>query len=422
MTPLVYIYEDQLRELISSSQPDPISGVSFEWRDEDVYHIFTKQPQVAPTGYPSFAFFKICSSITDFEEAESSFQEISEIFFNEDSILQKNIIGIFLFLSSDRLEKKAFIKNTGGITVCELRYIPSKSDLYSRSKGLLETGKLESKTVLIIGLGSFGSQISVELAKAGIGNYDIVDFDRVELSNISRHICGVNELGRLKTKAVKDAILVKNPYASVKTHEVDINLNLEKLRNLILKADLILCLTDNNRSRFNVNEIAYNLNKTVIYGRAITRAEGGDIFIAKGNTGSCYCCLINEDGGVKFGGEEEISSIKQADSSLPAYTTRKDKEAAVQVGLSSDIQPICNMIVKLALVELSKGLNTGISSLEQELTYDYYFWANRREKNYLTFQPFNNSKLQPTILKWFGVKVPSNPDCFICQSNNNIIK
>src|SRR5690606_28414043 len=143
----------------------------------------------------------------------------------------------------------------------------------------------------------------------------------------------------------------------------------------------------------------HSLNKTVVYGRAITRAEGGDIFVLRGNSSPCYCCLINENGGVKFGGEEEISSLKQADSNLPAYTSQQDKEAAVQVGLSSDIQPICNMIVKLTLVELSKGITAGISSLEQELTYDYYFWANRREKNYSNFQPFNNSKLQPTILK-----------------------
>jgi hypothetical protein len=375
MTPLVFIYEDQLRELISSSETKPISAVSFEWKGEDVYHIFTKQPQVAPTGYPSFAFFKICSSQTEFDDFDANFPQVAELFFNENSILNKNVIGIFLFLDADRLQKKVFRKTVDGITTCDLKYVPSKSELYSRSKGLLEIGALESKTVLVIGLGSFGSQISVELAKAGIGNYDLVDFDRVELSNISRHICGVNELGRLKTKAVRDAILVKNPYANVRTFEIDINVELNTLKELISKADIVLCLTDNNRSRFNVNEIAYGLDRTVIFGRAITRAEGGDIF-------------------------------------------QQDKEAAVQVGLSSDIQPICNMIVKITLLELSKGLNTGLTALEHELTYDYYFWANRREKNYLNFQPFNNSKLQPTILKWFGVKVPSNPDCFICQSNN----
>jgi len=418
MNPMVYIYEDQIRELISCNERIPINAISFEWKGEDVYHIYTKQPQVSPTGYPSFAFFKICSFQNEFDQAESNFLKEAEFYFNENSILHKNVIGIFLFLNASKLEKKAFRKTVEGISTCELKYVPAKSELYSRSKGLLETSSLESKTVLIIGLGSFGSQISVELAKAGIGNYDLVDFDRIELSNISRHTSGVNELGRLKTKAVRDAILVKNPYANVRTHEIDINTEINQLKKLILKCDIVLCMTDNNRSRFNVNELAYNYNKTVIYSRAITRAEGGDIFILKGNTSPCYCCLINENGGIKFGGEEEISSLKQADRSLPVYTSQQDKEAAVQVGLSSDIQPICNMTVKLTLIELSKGIDNGITSLEHELNYDYYFWANRREKNYLNFHPFNNSKLQPTILKWFGVKVPTNPECFICQSNH----
>lgn len=418
MTPLVYIYEDQIRELISSNQPNPIGAISFEWKGEDVFHIFSKQPKVAPTGYPSYAFFKICSSQEEFNDADLNFSQVADLYINENSILYKNVIGIFLFSNADIFEKKAFRRTVEGVSSCNLEFVPAKSELYSRSKGLLETRELESKKVLIIGLGSFGSQISVELAKAGIGNYDLVDFDRVELSNISRHICGVNELGRLKTKAVRDAILVKNPYANVRTHEIDINLDLNQLNVLILQSDIVLCLTDNNRSRFNVNDIAHSSNKTVIFGRAITRAEGGDIFVLRGNSSPCYCCLINENGGVKFGGEEEISTYKQADGNLPAYTSQQDKEAVVQVGLSSDIQPICNMIVKLTLVELSKGINTGIKSLEQELTYDYYFWANRREKNYLNFQPFNNSKLQPTILKWFGVKVPQNPECYVCNSNN----
>ena len=91
-----------------------------------------------------------------------------------------------------------------------MKYVPRKSELYTRSKGLLEVGALEAKKVLIVGLGSGGAPISVELAKAGVGHFILMDFDRIELHNIARHICGVNELGRLKVNAVKDAILLKN--------------------------------------------------------------------------------------------------------------------------------------------------------------------------------------------------------------------
>lgn len=419
MKPLVYVYEEQLRELIAASQTDIIRGVAFEWKGESVYHVHTKFPKVAPSGYPSIAFFKIEKDKEAFENCMSSFQAVADSVHNPDTGFYNSVLGVFIFLDKEKLYQCAYRKSETGIEECEVKYVPEKSELYSRSKGLIEVDILENKNVLIIGLGSFGSQIAVELAKAGIGNFTLVDFDRVELSNVSRHICGVNELGRLKTFAVRDAILVKNPFAKIETCEIDINENLELLKQLIQKTDIVICVTDNNRSRFNINEIAFGLNKPVIYGRAVTRAEGGDVFKLKGHASPCYACLVNESGQMKYGGDEEISSTKQATEALPTYTNKNEIDAVVQVGLSSDILPMCNMIVKLALVELSKGLNSGINSLESELTYDYYFWANRREKNYLNYQPFNNSKMQPTILKWFGVKIPTNPECFLCSTLQN---
>ena len=44
----------------------------------------------------------------------------------------------------------------------------------------------------------------------------LIDFDRLELSNVARHVCGVNDLGRYKTFAVRDSILQKNPQMIIK--------------------------------------------------------------------------------------------------------------------------------------------------------------------------------------------------------------
>ena len=63
----------------------------------------------------------------------------------------------------------------------------SVDDFYSRSAGLIENGALMKKRVLIIGLGSFGSVIAVDLAKAAVGNFALMDFDRLERHNIVRH-------------------------------------------------------------------------------------------------------------------------------------------------------------------------------------------------------------------------------------------
>jgi len=234
------------------------------------------------------------------------------------------------------------------------------------------------------------------------------------LSNIARHTCGINDLGRYKTHAIRDAILQKNPFANVSTFEININEYVDFLISKIKDVDIILCLTDENSSRSRLNSIAIEHKKKIIYGRAITRAEGGDVFrYIPDENKPCLACLIGN--GLFNFQQEEISSERQADRDLPAYTSADDRAAAVQVGLSSDILPICNMIVKLTLVELSKGLNSGLLSLEEDLTADYYIWANRRENKYKNLPKMEYKANQLSILRWYGVRVNKDENCIICN-------
>lgn len=292
--------------------------------------------------------------------------------------------------------------------------IPSEENLFSRSKGILEIGILKDKRVMIVGLGSFGSQIAIELAKAGVGNFALMDFDRVELHNLSRHTATVHDLGRLKTNVIEEAILGKNPYAKVEKFPVNINEDLPLLYEQVEKADLVICATDNNTSRFNLSKALVEKGKVGIFGRAITRAEGGDVFRYRPG-GPCYCCLVGE-GDLQ---EEEITDVASArrDGRIAAYVSPEDADAMVQVGLSSDIEPICNMMVKLSLLELSRGRDSGISSLENELTYDYYMWANRRERHFANWKPLPNAGGYPTILRWYGAKIEKEKDCPICSDS-----
>ena len=290
--------------------------------------------------------------------------------------------------------------------------IPSEENLFSRSKGILEVGILKNKRVMIVGLGSFGSQIAIELAKAGVGSFALMDFDRVELHNLSRHTATVHDLGRLKTNVIGEAILGKNPYAKVDKFPININEDLPLLYEEVEKADLVICATDNNTSRFNLSKALVEKQKIGIFGRAITRAEGGDVFRYRPG-GPCYCCLVGA-GNLQ---EEEISDVASArrDGRIAAYVSPEDAEAMVQVGLSSDIEPICNMMVKLSLVELSRGTESGITSLEEELIYDYYMWANRRERHYANWKPMPNAGGMPTILRWYGAKIEKEEHCPICS-------
>jgi len=399
MKPTIFLHEEQIRLLFEKNNKKAAKGLAYCMDNASVIHAFTKIPKVLPSGELINASFIILDSVEDLERSTTI-------------IVDETILTIFFALDNKILKAKAILIKNKNQQECFVKYIPEKSELYSRSKGLLETSHLENKTVGIVGLGSGGSPIAVELAKAGIGNFVLIDFDRIELSNVARHICGVNDLGRYKTYAVRDYILQKNPFASVKTLEIDVNEKAEECTKALAKVDIIIAASDNDKSRFLLNDIALKYKIPAIFGRAITRAIGGDVLRVRPYQGPCYNCLYSQE---LRNTEEEISQReRQAKKFLPDYTSEENLNAVVQVGLASDIAPITNFMVKLALVELSKGTNSGISSLEEDLIADFYIWANRREYVYEGWSKLEYNFNKPSILRWYGAKVERDPNCMVC--------
>jgi hypothetical protein len=132
--------------------------------------------------------------------------------------------------------------------------------------------------------------------------------------------------------------------------------------------------------------------------------------------GPCYSCLYSQNVRQEGSDDEEISQHSQAKTLMPEYTSEQEVNAVIQVGLSSDIAPISNFMVKLALVELSKGLNSGIASLEEDFIADFYIWANRRDSTYATWSKLEFGFNKPTILRWYGARVQRDPSCMVCAT------
>lgn len=396
--PIIYLDREDLKVFLSNGNANE-EGISYEWEDEQVIHIKMK-PYNHSFGKTGRVIFTLGGS-----NAENGANR---------PLWESGKYSFVVYVNN--FKPRVFEVVNGEYVEREVNYIPSKDDLYSRSKGILEVNILESKRVMIVGLGSFGSQIAIELAKAGVGNFSLFDFDRVELHNLARHTCTIKDLGRMKTDAIYDAIVGKNPYAYVEKFPIDINDDLQLLNDEISKADIVICATDNNKSRFNISEALVKQQKLGIFGRAVTRAEGGDVFRYTPG-GPCYCCLIGA--GWYDTTAEEITNEDSArqNGQIAAYTSSEDAEAMVQVGLSSDIDPICNLMVKLALMELSRGKESGISCLEDELVYDYYMWANRRERRHANWAPLPNAGNRPTILRWYGAKIKKVENCPLCSKH-----
>lgn len=386
---IAYLSKEELDAFLAAEE-DNIVGYAYEWEKEGVVHLHTR-PLAHAFGKVTRCVFTKCA-----EE-------------NGANLAQNETNWRVLVPDSGNISV-TFSPDTGEDVQCQL--IPSKKDLYSRNKGILEIGVLECKHVAVIGLGSFGSQIAIEFAKAGVGEQSLVDFDRVELHNLARHTCFVKDLGRLKTDAIEEAVLGKNPYAIVHKYPIDICKNPKKLDEIVRGADLVICVTDNNQSRFVLSQSLFDNQKCCIFGRAFTRAEGGDVFIYRPGQ-ACYSCLVGNMG-VE---EEEITDEASARQNgiIPAYASAEDVEAMVQVGLSADIEPICNMIVKLALVELSRGKVSGITSLEDELVYNYYLWANRRDRKFANWHVMPGAGPMPTIMRWYGANISRREHCVVCS-------
>ena len=75
-----------------------------------------------------------------------------------------------------------------------------------------------SATVAICGLGGLGSNIAIALARAGIGKLILIDFDRVDITNLHRQQYKASQICMYKTDALADNLLEINPYIELEMH------------------------------------------------------------------------------------------------------------------------------------------------------------------------------------------------------------
>lgn len=283
-------------------------------------------------------------------------------------------------------------------------------NLSARRLGLLETDLLKDRSVLIVGLGTGGITVALELAKTGVGRLVLVDHDRLEIGNISRHCAGISFVGRNKVAAARDLLLETNPLGAVETYAVKANdENKDLLRALIEGTDLVICATDNRPSKLFINSLCVEVNKGVIFGGAFRRAYGGQVLRVRPGESACYHCLVLAMPEIEA--DREISSQEDADSI--AYS---DRPVAIEPGLSMDVAPIAIMMSKLALQELIKGKESTLHMLDKDFDAGLYRWGNRPEPetDYASCPPLSESSDEITILRWYGIYLEKDPGCPTC--------
>jgi adenylyltransferase/sulfurtransferase len=157
--------------------------------------------------------------------------------------------------------------------------------------GLQGQRRLKASSVLLVGAGGLGSPLALYLAAAGVGRLGIVDFDRVEESNLQRQVLyGTASLGRAKLEAAEARLADLNPHVEIEAHAA--RLTSANALDLLGRYDVVADGTDNFPTRYLVNDACVLLGKPNAYG-SIFRFEGqASVFDAR--RGPCYRCLYPE--------------------------------------------------------------------------------------------------------------------------------
>lgn len=128
--------------------------------------------------------------------------------------------------------------------------IPSKEELLRASEarhGAELQKRFSAATVAVCGLGGLGSNIAVALARAGIGRLILIDFDRVDITNLHRQQYKASQIGRYKTEALTENLREIAPYIEAEAHTV--RMDEHNTEELLQHADIVCEAFDNAETK-----------------------------------------------------------------------------------------------------------------------------------------------------------------------------
>lgn len=113
--------------------------------------------------------------------------------------------------------------------------------------------RFSSATVAVCGLGGLGSNIAIALARAGIGKLILIDFDRVDITNLHRQQYKAEQIGLYKSDALQVNLMEIAPYTEVLA--ITARVSEENAVQLLRDADIICEAFDDARAKAMLTDI-----------------------------------------------------------------------------------------------------------------------------------------------------------------------
>ena len=263
---------------------------------------------------------------------------------------------------------------------------------WSRVEGRIGAANLRhlrQSRVGVVGLGSGGGFVALNLAMSGVGHFTLIDDDVLEPGNVVRHVCDLRAVGQPKATAVAELIRQRNPEAQIEAHIARIQERHEALDAL----DLLIVGVDGERTKFDVNAACLERGLVAVYAGVYERGEGGDVVVIRPQQGPCYACWaaqLRED-------MAELPSGPALDYGLSV----EEQTLRAEPGLWLDVVRVAAAQSYFALTELLHGVNNN-----GDLRANTLVIANR------DMEIFEGVNTPAQGVVW--VEIERNPECLVC--------
>ena len=128
--------------------------------------------------------------------------------------------------------------------------IPTKKewmDALAERHGAELQRRFSEATVAVCGLGGLGSNIAIALARAGVGKLILIDYDKVDITNLHRQQYKANQIGLYKTDVLADNLAEIAPYTEITT--ITVKLSEDNLTTYLKEADIVCEALDNAEAK-----------------------------------------------------------------------------------------------------------------------------------------------------------------------------
>jgi molybdopterin/thiamine biosynthesis adenylyltransferase len=247
-------------------------------------------------------------------------------------------------------------------------------NIFARIEHLFDIGLMADAEILVAGCGSGGGSVALQLAMSGLKNFTLIDNDTLDPENVIRHICGLRYVGQNKVDAVADVLRDRNPKIKTRLLHEDL-LGYEQLESEIRRATVVVLATDNEPTRYMVNEICVKTATPFVVGKVFTRGIGGEVFAFRPEIGGCLACLESRLERTRLReGVREIDLVTEEERN--AVYGLEAAEIKDSPGLNVDISFITAFHTRFVLDAVASRLPERPKYLSP-IGENYVIWGNR---------------------------------------------